>query len=70
LKIFYTFPDKSTFQDIYEDDKEESLFCDKPNGNNLKSCGVGYRASYMKKASQIFTLSKLDPYRNTTKIDI
>ena len=53
---FYTFPDKSVLQDVYEDDEEESLFCENPCGNNLKSCGVGYRAPYMKKASQIFTL--------------
>lgn len=53
---FYTFPDKSIIQDLYEDDEEESLFCDNPCGNNLKSCGVGYRAPYMKKASEIFTL--------------
>ncbi|MDR2544364.1 MAG: 3-methyladenine DNA glycosylase [Methanobrevibacter sp.] len=28
--------------------------------NNLRSCGLGYRASYIKKASEIFS-SKLDP---------
>ena len=53
---FYTFPDKSIIQDLYEDDEEESLFENKCNGNNLKSCGVGYRAPYMKRASEIFTL--------------
>lgn len=53
---YYTFPDKAIIQDIYEDDEEESLLCDNPCGNNLKSCGVGYRAPYMKKASQMFTL--------------
>lgn len=53
---FYTFPDKSILQDIYEDDEEESLLCDNPCGNNLKSCGVGYRAPYMKRASELFTL--------------
>lgn len=53
---YYTFPDKSDFQDIYEDDEEESLLCDNPCGNNLKSCGVGYRAPYMKKASELLTL--------------
>ena len=52
---YYTFPDKSDFQDIYEDDEEESLLCDNPCGNNLKSCGVGYRAPYMKKASELLT---------------
>lgn len=55
---YYTFPDKYIFQDICEDDEEESLFCDKPCGNNLKSCGVGYRAPYMKKASHMFTLEE------------
>ena len=53
---FYTFPDKSIIQDLYEDDEEESLFEKDSCGNNLKSCGVGYRAPYMKSASQIFTL--------------
>lgn len=53
---FYTFPDKSLIQDLYEDDEEESLICGKCSGNNLKSCGVGYRAPYMKKASELFTL--------------
>lgn len=53
---YYAFPDKSLFQDIFEDDEEESVFCENPCGNNLKSCGVGYRAPYMKKASQLFTL--------------
>ena len=53
---YYAFPDKSQFLDIFEDDEEESLFCQNPCGNNLKSCGVGYRAPYMKKASQLFTL--------------
>ncbi|MBQ9161015.1 MAG: 3-methyladenine DNA glycosylase [Methanobrevibacter sp.] len=53
---YYTFPDKEIIQDLYEDEDEESLFESKPCGNNLKSCGVGYRAPYMKKASQMFTL--------------
>ncbi|MBQ2636057.1 MAG: 3-methyladenine DNA glycosylase [Methanobrevibacter sp.] len=53
---YYTFPDKEIIQDLYEDDDEESLFESKPRGNNLKSCGVGYRAPYMKQASQMFTL--------------
>ncbi len=52
---YYTFPDKSVIQDLYEDDEEESLFSENPCGNNLKSCGVGYRAPYMKKACEIFT---------------
>ena len=53
---FYTFPDKSIIQDLYEDDEEESLFEKECIGNNLKSCGVGYRAPYMKRASEMFTL--------------
>lgn len=53
---YYTFPDMSIIQDVYEDDNEESLFENNSCGNNLKACGVGYRAPYMKKASQIFTL--------------
>ena len=53
---FYIFPDKSIVRDLYEDDEEESLVCGKCCGNNLKSCGVGYRANYMKKASELFTL--------------
>ena len=53
---YYTFPDMSIIQDVYGDDNEESLFENNPCGNNLKACGVGYRAPYMKKASQIFTL--------------
>jgi len=53
---YYTFPDKSIIRDLYEDDEEESLVCGKCSGYNLKSCGVGYRAPYMKKASEIFTL--------------
>ena len=53
---YYTFPDKSIIQDLYDDEEEESLVCGKCSGDNLKSCGVGYRAPYMKKASEIFTL--------------
>ncbi len=53
---YYTFPDKSVIQDLFEDEDEESLVCGKSCGNNLKSCGVGYRAPYMKKASEMFTL--------------
>ena len=53
---FYTFPNKSVLQSVYEDDDEESSVCGKCHGNNLKSCGVGYRAPYMKKASELFTL--------------
>lgn len=53
---YYTFPDKSVIQDLYEDEEEESMFENKCSGNNLKSCGVGYRAPYMKRACEMFTL--------------
>ncbi len=60
-KDYFTFPDVSDFKNIYCDDVEEFECCSNLNNpgeciNNLKSCGVGYRAPYMKKASEIFTL--------------
>jgi N-glycosylase/DNA lyase len=59
--IFYSFPSFSTLMGVYEDGFEEyeaigrimELEC---CVNNLKSCGVGYRASYIKKVSELFTL--------------
>lgn len=57
---YYTFPKSSDLLNIYLDEEEElnlsnisdiELCC-----NNLKSCGVGYRAPYMRKASELFTL--------------
>lgn len=53
---FYTFPDISDFSDIFLDDDEEIDLCGRCDSNNLKSCGVGYRAPYMRKASQLLTL--------------
>ena len=53
---FYTFPDISDFADIFLDDDEESDLCGRCESKNLKSCGVGYRAPYMRKASQLLTL--------------
>lgn len=53
---FHTFPSVGAFNDIFEDDEEELNFCGRCESMNLKSCGVGYRAPYMKKASQRFTL--------------
>lgn len=50
---YHVFPDKSLIQNLYEDEEEESSFSQNPCGNNLKSCGVGYRAPYMKKASEM-----------------
>lgn len=60
-KDYFTFPDVSDFKNIYCDDVEEFECCSNLNNpgeciNNLKSCGVGYRAPYMKKVSEIFTL--------------
>ncbi len=53
---FYTFPEISKLQSVYLDDDEEINRCGECNSNNLKSCGVGYRAPYMRDASQRFTL--------------
>ncbi|MCL2156630.1 MAG: 3-methyladenine DNA glycosylase [Methanobrevibacter sp.] len=58
---FYNFPSPKTLMNVYEDDFEEyeaigrtmELEC---CTNNLKSCGVGYRAPYIKRTSEIFTL--------------
>ena len=52
----YTFPDVSTLQNVYLDDKEESECLGRCENSNLKACGVGYRAPYMRKASQRFTV--------------
>ena len=53
---YYSFPNPKIFNDIYLDDEEELLKNGSVKNNNLKSCGVGYRAPYMRKASEIFTL--------------
>ncbi|MCL2114632.1 MAG: 3-methyladenine DNA glycosylase [Methanobrevibacter sp.] len=58
---FYSFPSPTTLMNVYEDDFEEyeaigrimELEC---CTNNLKSCGLGYRAPYIKKVSEIITL--------------
>ncbi|WP_299524671.1 DNA glycosylase [uncultured Methanobrevibacter sp.] len=60
-KDYFTFPDVSVIKNVYCDDIEEFDDCNNLNNheicvNNLKACGVGYRAPYMKKASEIFTL--------------
>lgn len=58
---FYTFPTPSILSEVYLDDlgemdflgiEEDSFKCK----NNLKSCGVGYRAPYIKSASLMFAL--------------
>ena len=56
--VFYGFPEPDQFLDFYETPIEEAdadghsyeIDC---YSQNLKSCGVGYRAPYMKKASQM-----------------
>jgi N-glycosylase/DNA lyase len=58
---FFHFPSPKTLMNVYEDDFEEyeaigrimELEC---CINNLKSCGLGYRAPYIKKVSELFTL--------------
>lgn len=52
---FYSFPNFETFNNIFLDDEEEQLKTNSVKDNNLKACGVGYRAPYMRKASEIFT---------------
>ena len=57
---FYTFPEISTLHNVFLDDEEEFDLTDADDickcKNNLKSCGVGYRAPYMRKACELFTL--------------
>ena len=53
---FHTFPDSSALCDVFLDDEEELECHGRCENDNLKSCGVGYRAPYMRKASQRFTL--------------
>ena len=49
-------PNPNNFKKLYLDDDEELLKEGNIKNNNLESCGVGYRAPYMRKASEIFTL--------------
>lgn len=53
---YYSFPTPKNFNEILLDDEEELLNCGCVENNNLKDCGVGYRAPYMRKASEIFTI--------------
>lgn len=53
---YYSFPNPNNFKELFLDDEEELLNSGANENNNLKSCGVGYRAPYMRKASEIFTL--------------
>ncbi|MBQ2962359.1 DNA glycosylase [Methanobrevibacter sp.] len=56
--MFYGFPSPKQFLDFYEtpiEEADEDGHCYEIDcyTHNLKACGVGYRAPYMKKASQI-----------------
>ena len=55
---YYTFPQSSELSKVYLDGEEELISSDiKDIGeclNNLKNCGAGYRAPYMRKASEMF----------------
>ncbi len=53
---YYSFPDTDSFNNIFLDGEEELLKSGVCKDNNLKACGVGYRAPYMRKASEIFSL--------------
>lgn len=53
---YYSFPNIKTFNNLYLDDEEEKLKTDSMKNNNLKACGVGYRAPYMRKASEFFSV--------------
>ncbi len=57
---FYTFPEISCLRDVFLDDQEEFDLSNADDickcKNNLKSCGVGYRAPYMRKACELFAL--------------
>ncbi len=56
---YYSFPKSNDLAKVYLDEEDEfnlSNISDIENCvNNLKSCGVGYRAPYMRKASEMFT---------------
>lgn len=56
FNCYYSFPNPNKFKELYLDDDEELLKSGASENNNLKACGVGYRAPYMRKASEIFTL--------------
>ena len=61
---YHTFPKSNVLLNVYLDDEDELNLSNISDismcTNNLKSCGVGYRAPYMKRASEIFT-DEIDP---------
>lgn len=56
---YYAFPKSSDLVNVYLDEEDELDLSNIQDismcTNNLKSCGVGYRAPYMRKASELFT---------------
>lgn len=56
---YYTFPQNNILLNAYLDSEEEYNLSNLPDiescKKNLKNCGVGYRASYMRAASEFFT---------------
>ena len=56
---YHTFPKSEDLAKIYLDEEDEFNSSDIQDicdcSNNLKSCGVGYRAPYMRRASELFT---------------
>lgn len=67
---FYSFPDQNVLSNAFLDEEDEfklnnNISDIKKCSNNLKSCGVGYRNKYIKKASEFFTLEMdlLDFYK-------
>ena len=57
---YYTFPQSCDLAKVYLDEEDEFNSSDIQDicncNNNLKSCGVGYRAPYMRSASELFSL--------------
>ena len=55
---YYTFPQSSDLSKVYLDGEDEFNSSGVQDisscSNNLKSCGVGYRAAYMRRASEMF----------------
>ena len=62
---YYAFPKSNDLLNVYLDDEEEFNLSNIQDisrcTNNLKDCGVGYRAPYMRKASELFT-DEIDPH--------
>ena len=56
---YYMFPQSSELANVYLDEEDEFNSSDIQDielcKNNLKNCGVGYRAPYMRKASELFS---------------